>query len=39
MTPGRCQPEALQLTEVSSEHDAMMFSMKGFHLMSSTLPW
>lgn len=30
---------SLELTEVSSEHDAMMFSMKGFHLMSSTLPW
>lgn len=27
------------LTEVSSEQDAMMFSKKGFHLISSTLPW
>lgn len=27
------------LTDVSSEHEAMMLSMKGFHLMSSTLPW
>lgn len=27
------------LTDVSSEQDAMMFSKKGFHLMSSTLPW
>lgn len=26
-------------TEVSSEQDAIMFSKKGFHLMSSTLPW
>ena len=29
----------LLLTDVSSEHEAMMLSMKGFHLMSSTLPW
>lgn len=27
-----------QLTDVSSEHEAMILSMKGFHLMSSTLP-
>ena len=27
------------LTDVSSEHEAMMLSMNGFHLMSSTLPW
>lgn len=26
------------LTEVSSEQDAMMFSKKGFHLISSTFP-
>lgn len=35
----RSQPQVSPLTEVSSEQDAMMFSMKGFHLMSSTLPW
>jgi len=33
------QQGSAPLTEVSSEHEAMMFSMKGFHLMSSTLPW
>jgi len=27
------------LTEESSEQDAIMLSWKGFHLMSSTLPW
>lgn len=29
----------LSLTEESSEQEAMMFSWKGFHLISSTLPW
>lgn len=33
------EQERRSLTEVSSEQDATMFSKKGFHLISSTLPW
>lgn len=38
--PGVCPPwgAPLLLTDVSSEQEAMMLSMNGFHLMSSTLP-
>lgn len=28
-----------QLTDESSEQEAIMLSMKGFHLISNTLPW
>lgn len=34
-----CKFAVISLTEESSEQEAMMFSWKGFHLISNTLPW